>query len=467
MRPADRSPGRRRHNAPSAAVVVLAVAMLALPPASATAPDLRLHPPPLHPARAVLAPVGTAPEPTRAGLLATLRRPLAASVLGNHVGLAVYGLAGDRQILSVGARGGYTPASTTKLLTVAAALQLLGPQHRFRTSVVIEARRRRIILVGGGDPLLARRPQAQLSSLQDYPVRANLRVLARRTAVALRRRGISRVELGLDASLFVGPSASRHWARSYLSDDVVSRVSALAVDGGRVGAGQVQRSVHPAAAAAVSFARALSRDGITVRGRARPRAAPSRATVIAAVRSAPLAQIVEHVLQLSDDDAAEVLLRQVALAGGRPASFAGGVAAVRGVLRRLGIPLTGQSVYDGSGLSRQDHLGVGTLLGVLDAAADPGARRLRPLIAALPVAHFSGTLQPRFLAPVAAPGRGVVRAKTGTLTGVEALAGVVVDRDGAELAFVLIADHVGSSATLPARAAMDRVVAKLAGCGCR
>jgi serine-type D-Ala-D-Ala carboxypeptidase/endopeptidase (penicillin-binding protein 4) len=441
--------------------------MLALAPASATAPGLRLHPPPLHRARAVLAAPGAAPQPTRAGLLARLRVPLSASVLGNHVGFAVYDLAGDRQLLHIGGRGAYIPASTAKLLTVAAALKLLGPGHRFRTSVVAAPRRHRIILVGGGDPLLARRPQAHPSALGSYPARASLRVLAERTARALKRRGIARVQLGMDASLFVGPAASPHWPHSYLAGDVVSRVSALAVDGGRVGAGQVQRSVHPAAAAAASFARALGRDGITVRGRPEAMAARRRAPVIAAVGSAPLAQIAEHVVEMSDDDAAEVLLRQVALAAGRPATFAGGVAAVRRVLRRLGLPLTGQSVYDGSGLSRQDRLRVGTLLGLLDAAADPGARRLRQLIAALPVAHFSGTLRQRFLAPGAAPGRGVVRAKTGTLTGVEALAGIVVDRVGAELAFVLIADHVGSGATLPARAAMDRVVAKLAGCGCR
>jgi D-alanyl-D-alanine carboxypeptidase/D-alanyl-D-alanine-endopeptidase (penicillin-binding protein 4) len=58
----------------------------------------------------------------------------------------------------------------------------------------------------------------------------------------------------------------------------------------------------------------------------------------------------------------------------------------------------------------------------------------------------------------------VVRAKTGTLTGVGALAGVLVDADGRLLAFTLIADAV--PATDPGRAALDAAATALAGCGC-
>ena len=85
--------------------------------------------------------------------------------------------------------------------------------------------------------------------------------------------------------------------------------------------------------------------------------------------------------------------------------------------------------------------------------------------AALPVAGFSGTLTERYRVPAARAAAGVVRAKTGTLTGVSALAGVVHDRSGALLAFAILADD--AQATDDAEAALDAAVARLSACGCR
>jgi D-alanyl-D-alanine carboxypeptidase/D-alanyl-D-alanine-endopeptidase (penicillin-binding protein 4) len=85
-------------------------------------------------------------------------------------------------------------------------------------------------------------------------------------------------------------------------------------------------------------------------------------------------------------------------------------------------------------------------------------------VTGLPVAGFTGSLASRFVHDPA--GRGTVRAKTGTLTGVDGLAGTVTTRDGALLGFVAVADRVRTGETLGARDALDRVAAALAGCAC-
>jgi D-alanyl-D-alanine carboxypeptidase/D-alanyl-D-alanine-endopeptidase (penicillin-binding protein 4) len=98
-------------------------------------------------------------------------------------------------------------------------------------------------------------------------------------------------------------------------------------------------------------------------------------------------------------------------------------------------------------------------------AADPDHPDLRAVVTGLPVAGFTGSLTYRF-GDEAADGRGVVRAKTGTLTGVHGLAGLVTDADGGLVVFVAIADDVAVIDTLAARDALDRIAADLAGCGC-
>ncbi len=399
---------------------------------------------------------GTAVRRAVAGLLRWKK-------LGPHVVVDVAELPGGRVVYRHG-HGRVTPASTMKLLTTVAALHALGPEHRFTTSVVATRSSRAVVLVGGGDPLLARSPSVP----GGYPRRADLATLAAETARALRAAGRHEVRLGYDTSLFTGPAASPQWESSYLPDDVVSPISALWVDEGRESPGLAHRVADPAAAAAAVFAHALERHHVAVRGVPRPAAAPTAAKggrTVARVRSAPLAEVVQHVLEVSDNEGAEVLARQVAVAEGRPASFAGAAAAVRKVLTRLGVPLTGAVILDGSGLSRHDRLAPGTLLAVVRTAADHRHPDLRSAVADLPVAGFTGSLTYRF--DTGSPlGLGRVRAKTGTLTGVHGLAGTATTRDGAVLEFVAIADRVKPVHTLDARVRIDEVAAALAGCAC-
>ncbi len=249
---------------------------------------------------------------------------------------------------------------------------------------------------------------------------------------------------------------------------MVSPISSLWVDEGRDRVGFSARVPTPPREAALSFARALERRGVTVLGTPGPTVAPSPSSggrTLASVAGAPLAQVVQHVVEVSDNEGAEVLAHQVAVAQGRPASFVGAARAVRSVLGRLGVRLGADRVLDGSGLSRRDRLRPETLLAVLRVAASPRHPGLRAAVTDLPVAGFTGSLASRFdTGDPAGPGR--VRAKTGTLTGVHGLAGTVTSVDGAVMVFVALADRVRPPDQLDARVRVDEVAAALAGCTC-
>jgi D-alanyl-D-alanine carboxypeptidase/D-alanyl-D-alanine-endopeptidase (penicillin-binding protein 4) len=138
---------------------------------------------------------------------------------------------------------------------------------------------------------------------------------------------------------------------------------------------------------------------------------------------------------------------------------------MRQALARLGIDLSGSTFYDGSGLARRDALPVRVLLDVLQLAADPGQPGLRTVVSSLPVAGFTGSLASRFVQDAPA-GLGAVRAKTGTLTGVHGLGGLVVTRSGHGFVFAAVANDVPIRRALAARAQLDSIAALLATCRC-
>jgi serine-type D-Ala-D-Ala carboxypeptidase/endopeptidase (penicillin-binding protein 4) len=400
------------------------------------------------------------------------RQGLTSKAVGKHIVAAVTPLNGEVSASPTGFASGsgpVVPASTMKLLTSLAALEVLGPDHTFSTRAVLNPVARNadgagtkppgLVLVGGGDPLLARRPSKESS-----PQRADIRTLAKRTAQALSAQEIKRVRLTYDASLFAGPPGSEQWRADYLSDNIVAPITALWVDEGRPSAGY-GRVDDPALAATTVFAAALRRAGIAIVGPARPATAQPQAAELAAVQSAPLAQIVEHTLAVSDNEAAEVLAHHVGVAVANEGSFEGGARGVATTLSGLGVPLTGAAIYDGSGLSRANRLTTETLLAVLQLASQAERPALRAVLSGLPVAGFTGSLAYRF-ADGPSAGGGNVRAKTGTLTGVHGLAGLATDVSGNTYAFVIIADKVPVPKALAARTTIDRLAARLAACNC-
>jgi serine-type D-Ala-D-Ala carboxypeptidase/endopeptidase (penicillin-binding protein 4) len=437
----------------------------------------------IRPAALLDGPGGGRP-PTRAGLSARLSGLLATPALGSHVTAVVGDPASGQVLFSRDASSPAEPASTTKLATAVAALDVLGPSARFTTRVVEDTAggkapahgQARITLVGGGDPTLT----AGRVTGSDYPHPATLAALASATARALARQHRTAARIGYDTSLYTGPPLAPGWSASYVTSGNVTPITALEVDQGRLlRSGKPQdaddpdnlrpRSFTPAADAAAAFAGFLARDGIRVDGPPTPAGMPAGAARVAAVRSPPLAAIVEQMLTESNNVIAENLARQVALAKGAPGSFSGAAATVMKVIRHLGAG-TGVHLVDGSGLSPDDRIAAATLFRLVTLAASARHPELRAVITGMPVAGFSGTLtkgQSVFGDPAAAA-RGLLRAKTGNLDTVVSLAGLVDDRDGSVLAFALMADRLPSAQDLqPAARTMDKLAAALAGCGCR
>jgi D-alanyl-D-alanine carboxypeptidase/D-alanyl-D-alanine-endopeptidase (penicillin-binding protein 4) len=124
----------------------------------------------------------------------------------------------------------------------------------------------------------------------------------------------------------------------------------------------------------------------------------------------------------------------------------------------------GARLTGGSGLGTGSALTPRTLTDVLRLATSTEHPELRQVLSGLPIAAATGTLSGRFDDRDDRPGAGVVRAKTGTLTGVHSLAGAVVDADGRLLLFAVLAG--GENATV-AREALDDLGTELAVCGCR
>jgi serine-type D-Ala-D-Ala carboxypeptidase/endopeptidase (penicillin-binding protein 4) len=429
------------------------------------------------PSPVLVASAADAPAPTAEGVRAVLDPLMVKAGLGGRTHISVADVLTGGSLYARGPDVRTVPASTTKLATAAAVLAARGPAYRITTRVVAGARPGEVVIVGGGDPTLA------INATGSYPGAARLDQLAKQVKQALGGAALTRVTV--DATLFTGPVYEPSWDPDIPTGGFGGPTSALMTDGARINPkqshGYAER--HPKAdiAAGQAFARALGLPASAVKAVARGKAPaatsrstpdaspapPAPGTELGTVGSPPMLRLVEFMLGESDNVVAEALARQVALAEGQPASYAGGAAATRAVLAELGLPATEIALSDGSGLSRKNALTPTLLTDLLTLAADGSHPELAGLVAGLPVAAWSGTLRERYRSPATAnrPGAGVVRAKTGTLSGVNAIAGVVVTADGRLLAFAVLADKVPLDKAR-AEAALDKIPATLAQCGC-
>ncbi|MGH3664162.1 MAG: D-alanyl-D-alanine carboxypeptidase/D-alanyl-D-alanine endopeptidase [Micromonosporaceae bacterium] len=385
------------------------------------------------------------------------------------------------------------PASNNKLLTAAAALEVLGPDYTFTTSVRSDGKRAGsqlngdLYLRGGGDPTtLAEDYDSLAEQIADSGVRSvQGKLIADDTFFDSERLGsdwasddesayfaaqISALTVAPDTDydagsvkvhVTPGASAGSPAKVKVAPETDYVRISNRAVTGsstgvavtrehgsntivvsGTIGAdAEVVRwsSVwEPTGYAADVFGKALARHGVKVESRAEPGSTPEGAKVLASHDSMPLSELLVPFLKLSNNGHAEVLTKAMGREVYQEGSWSAGLQAAEDTLASLGPDMDSMRMEDGSGLSRRD-MTTPSHLGELLAAAQgqPWYEEFRD---ALPVAgaedrFVGGTLRSRMRGT---PAAGNVIAKTGSLTGVTALSGYVTSADGERLIFSIM-----------------------------
>ena len=400
-------------------------------------------------------------EPLRNGMLSFRRLPAVVSRDVNVDGfvsvVAAFGpTLNDRSCTAVSVDGNdvgernedlpVIPASTQKIVVAAAALDVLGDDHRFTTEVVVSEApvdgviAGDLVLVGGGDPLLSS-DWYPTSNLERRPVfnSTSLDTLAD----SVRAAGVSVVEgsvLG-DGSRYDDEFFAPGWGNGVAGLEA-GPYDALMVNDARV-LGEDRRADDPNSAAAREFTRLLRDRGIVVAGEAAAGAlaVDDEAVQVASIESAPLTAVIEEMLINSDNNTAELLVKELAVATtpGAEGSRVAGLDVVATRLTGWGVGMTGIVLSDGSGLSLENRLTCSALLEVLQRSGPDDT-----IGAALPVAGESGTLADVFTEhPVA----GRLLGKTGTLNNppfnadppaVKALAGYLPVEGGGAVEYVLI-----------------------------
>lgn len=368
--------------------------------------------------------------------------------LGKKVSIRVEDLETGAKEFGAKSGRGMIPASTMKTVTALAALSALGADYRSPTNVRGTSDNLIVTLTGGGDPLLSS---------------WDLNRLARKTADKLLSQTLpgKKIQILFDDSIFATPSLAPGWPASYFSQ-YVTAPRGLTRD--------LRRYSDGARDAARYFRSKLVAHGLkgAVKKAVHRGTAPAGSELLAKFKGHALGDAVWPMLRYSDNSIAENLIRHVAIARGNPTTPAGAAQAVTAELRKLGVPMRGARIVDGSGLSTINRLSTRTLIGVVRASMDPenldlsiGYRSL-----GMPIAGQSGTLYSRFRAKKAKCAIGRVMAKTGTLTGVNALSGVAAGDDGRTRAFSILVNNrplkVPSSKTLYR---IDRLAAAVTGCG--
>ncbi len=372
----------------------------------------------------------------QANIDAVLQDPLFTTT---SIGIKVVAVETGAVIYEKNAHKLHHPASTTKLFTAATALAKLGSDYQFETTLYADAIVKgevlgNIYLKGRADPVL--QPQ-DLVKLGDALVQVGVKSIQGDIVVD---------ETYLDA-VWEGPG----WMR----DDRPLWISALSIREVEPNASTMSRAL----ACGLLLKTALIEKGVHVPSEIVSGTAPSEAQVVAKHLSPPLANILKLMNKPSDNWIAELIFKTIgAEVMGEPGTWQKGRQAVTEFLSEIMDVPSPYRFVDGSGLSRYNLLSAELLIDLL-VYMYQNFQLMPEYLASLPIAGVDGTLKNRMQGMYAEK---VLRAKTGTLSGVSALAGYTVTADDEVFAFgILISHYVGSPAL--ARGIQDKIGSYLTG----
>jgi D-alanyl-D-alanine carboxypeptidase/D-alanyl-D-alanine-endopeptidase (penicillin-binding protein 4) len=358
-------------------------------------------------------------------------------------------------------------ASVMKVLTAAVALDVLGPDYRITTSVMVSpSEPGKIYLVGAGDVTLSRMP----GNITSYYAKApKLDSLTRQIASWAKASSISISAVSVDSSLFGGEKEWHPtWSRLGLSSGYMAPVSALQIDAARLTSTRnpntwlAQRTSTPVKQAGDLFVASLNKMGIATGLKATAAKAPTDSVVIASVQSRPVSELVANMLRVSDNSIAEALGRVASIKSGLDGSMASLTPLYKKVLKARGLDVSKISVIDASGLSRLNQVPA-ALINDLLLLVNQGVGDYEALEAGLPISGESGSLKSRFATGSKVETKGKVIAKTGYILTGYSLAGFLTAKDGTELIFTVY--NLAERANANHRLAMDNLVYRFYQCG--
>ncbi len=347
----------------------------------------------------------------------------------SQLGLYVYDLTDHRELYAVNSLHRMRPASCEKLLTATAALDLLGGSYLFRTEIRLRGSVDGGVLwgdvyvVGGMDPLLSA---------------GDVRNMARE----LRDAGIDSIAGRLYTDITMKDTASLGWGWCW--DDKWGPLRVLSVDGRDIFASELLSALTSAGIG-------LSSPEVTTA------LCPSSSSELACACTHTIDQVLLKMMKNSENIFAESLFYQIAAMGGiRGAGHKEAASRIGSFIStRLGLDPSDYQIADGSGLSLYNYVSPLLLARTLIYAWQNENLRTH-LYPSLPVAGVDGTLSRRMRGTTAEDN---IHAKTGTVEGVNSLAGYAWTASGHVLAFAII--NQGMPSASPCRDFQDKVCVAL------
>ena len=340
------------------------------------------------------------------------------------------------RIISVNGDNSLMPASNMKIVVAAVALEILSPDHVFTTKLLGRVEGNAIVgdayLVGGGDPVLI---SGDYPSTEPYPTFNFTRLDGLINALA--EKGISSINGSI-----IGDE-TRYDAERYtpslglgIKGTEVGPLGALMVNDGTI-TGNPIKPDNPALGASTELTNIFMNNGIRVSGTPKLGTAPKDMAVIAQIDSLPLPEVLAEMLTNSDNNTADLLVKEIGYASTGEGTRNAGLEAIKAQLVEWGISLDALNFVDGSGLDRDNRLTCNALSALLNRDAGFG-----PIGLGLAIAGQTGTLRDVLVDTL---GAGKLRGKTGTLTGAKALSGFVPYSQDQASTFTLILNSPNAS----------------------